>query len=93
MIYSSIPLATVATHILTTVCLTVLVTRTIARSYIALPPSQDTRLREPSRNRHVKTFIALAGISFLSATYHAYTFSSLSYRVWAAERGVKVPQA
>lgn len=76
-------------HALTTVYLTALVGRTIVQSYFALPPSQNTRHRQPARNRHVKTFVALAGASFSFATFHAYTFSSLSYRIWAAERGVE----
>jgi hypothetical protein len=89
---SRVPLITIAGHVSLTVALIILVGRTITRSYFALPPSQDTRYREPARKKQVKTFLALAGISFLFAIYNSFTFSSLSYRVWAAERGIEVPR-
>lgn len=85
------PFLTFSGHITASILLTLLVARTIYRSYLALPPSAATRHRQDHRRKHVKLFAALAGISFLSAVYWKGSFAALSYRVWAAERGVVTP--
>jgi hypothetical protein len=70
----------------------VVVLRTIYRSYIALPPSTATRHRKPLRRGYVQAFSILALSSLVTAAYFGVTFSSLSYRVWATERGVELPE-
>lgn len=63
----------------------------VYRSYIALPPSSATRFREPLRQGYVQAFSLLALVSLATAAYFGVSFSSLSYRVWATERGVELP--
>lgn len=65
---------------------------TLYRSYLALPPSSATRHRQPLRRGHVQLFAALAVASLVTAFYFAMKFASLSYRVWAAERGIVLPE-
>jgi len=67
--------------------------RTIYRSYVTLPPSSATRHREPLRLGYVRVFSLLAFSSLAAAAYFGVRFSSLSYRVWAAERGVELPDS
>ena len=86
------PLAAVGAHGTLATLLTLLVGRTIFRSYLALPPSQATRRREETRRKYVRVFSALAVVSLLFAVYWRYTFGALSYRVWAAERGIELPE-
>lgn len=92
MTSSLTPTAIVSSHVLLTVYLYVVVLRTIFRSYLALGPSSATRGREPLRRSHVKTFSVLAVVSLMVGTFFALSFSSLSYRVWATERGVGLPE-
>ncbi|CZT12542.1 uncharacterized protein RAG0_16336 [Rhynchosporium agropyri] len=42
---------------------------------------------------HVHTFSVLAILSLITADFFGLKFSSLSYRVWAAERGVSSPES
>ncbi|KAE9379011.1 hypothetical protein N431DRAFT_396960 [Stipitochalara longipes BDJ] len=88
---SYVPTGIVATHIFAVGYISVVVLRTIYRSYIALPPSSATRLREPLRQGYVQAFSLLALVSIAVATYFGVRFGSLSYRVWATERGVELP--
>ena len=66
--------------------------RTIYRSYLALPPSSATRRRQGLRRGHVQLFSVLAIVSLSTAFYFGTKFASLSYMVWAAERGVELPE-
>lgn len=91
-VHSLLPAAIVFGHIFFTAYLSVLVGRTLYRSYLALPPSSSTRLREPLRRGHVQLFAGLSVVSSLAAQYYGVKFSSLSYRVWATERGVELPE-
>lgn len=78
-------------HICATGYISLIAARSIYRSYIALPPSSATRHREPLRKGHVQTFSILALVSLAFAGYYASRFASLSYRVWATERGIELP--
>lgn len=89
---SLLPLLKLGSHIVVVILLTALVGNTIIRSYIALPPSQGTRQRQPARKSHVKLFSVLAILSFVIATYWAYSIGALSYQHWASERGVELPE-
>ena len=57
----------------------------------SLPPSQTTRHRQAKRRKHVQTFTALSVISVAMTSYYYYDSLSLSYRVWARERGEMLP--
>ena len=89
--HSYVPAGIVATHIFAVGYVSVVALRTIYRSYIALPPSSATRFREPLRQGYVQVFSLLALVSLTVATYFGVRFGSLSYRVWATERGVELP--
>lgn len=89
--HSYIPTGILATHIFAVGYLSVVVVRTMYRSYIVLPPSSATRYREPLRQGYVHAFSLLALASLAVAAYFDVTFSSLSYQVWATERGVELP--
>ncbi|TAQ85169.1 hypothetical protein B7494_g6508 [Chlorociboria aeruginascens] len=90
---SLLPTGVVASHIFLVGYLSIIVSRTIYRSYLALPPSSATRHRQPLRRGHVQAFSALAVVSLMLATYFGVQFSGLSYRVWATERGVELPDS
>ena len=90
--HSYVPAATAFSHILAVGYLTTLAVRTIHRSYLTLPPSSATRFREPLRKGHVQIFSILALVSLAVAFFYGVTFSDLSYRVWATERGFEVPE-
>ncbi|KAH7360658.1 hypothetical protein BKA65DRAFT_190203 [Rhexocercosporidium sp. MPI-PUGE-AT-0058] len=88
---SYIPTAVVGAHVFSIVYLSLVVGRTIYRSYLALPPSSATRHREPLRRGYVQTFSILSLISVITAGFFGVKFGLLSYRVWATERGVELP--
>ncbi|KAH8658687.1 hypothetical protein BGZ60DRAFT_531372 [Tricladium varicosporioides] len=90
---SLIPVAIVGSHVFLVVYLYVVVLRTIFRSYLALGPSSATRSCEPLRRGYVKIFSVLVVVSLMVGTFFALNFSSLSYRVWAMEKGVSLPES
>ncbi|KAH8794060.1 hypothetical protein BGZ57DRAFT_937999 [Hyaloscypha finlandica] len=90
---SYLPTGVVATHVFAVSYISVVVLRTVYRSYVALPPSSATRSREPLRQGYVQAFSLLALVSLAAAAYFSVSFSSLSYRVWATERGVELPDS
>lgn len=63
------------------------VARSLAHSYRSLSPAQDVRLRQGRRRKLVPLFSGLALLSLGTAVYSAYTYTQLSYRVWADARG------
>lgn len=88
---SFIPILVVSTHLLSVGILSLIAVRTIYRSYIALPPSSATRHRQSRRKGHLRTFSLLALLSLAVAAFFGLEFASLSYRVWAVEQGVELP--
>ncbi|PVH86926.1 hypothetical protein DL98DRAFT_582243 [Cadophora sp. DSE1049] len=90
---SYIPAAVVGAHLFSIVYLSLVACRTIYRSYLALPPSSATRHREPLRRGYVQTFSILALVSITTAAFFGAKFALLSYRVWATERGVELPES
>ncbi|KAH7418326.1 hypothetical protein BKA64DRAFT_564193, partial [Cadophora sp. MPI-SDFR-AT-0126] len=90
---SYIPTAVVGAHLFSIVYLSLVASRTIYRSYLALPPSSATRHREPLRKGYVQTFSILAIVSLTTAAFFGVKFGLLSYRVWATERGVDLPES
>ncbi|PQE10352.1 Alpha-mannosyltransferase alg11p protein [Rutstroemia sp. NJR-2017a WRK4] len=90
---SIIPTLTAGSHILLSASLTALIIRTIFRSYLALPPSSATRHRQHLRRGHVKLFSGLALLSLVTAGWFSLKGASISYRTWALERGVDLPES
>ena len=91
-ISSLLPAGVAFSHFFLTGWLSVVVVRTTYRSYLALPPSSATRHRQSLRRGHVQLFSFLAAASLATAFYFGMRFASLSYMVWAAERGVELPE-
>lgn len=86
------PLVLLGSYLFVTGALTTLIVRNVIyRASNALPPSQTTRHRESKRRKHVQIFAALAALSLAMTGYHVYSSLSLSYRVWALERGEMLP--
>lgn len=76
-----------ALHASSAVYFTLSVARSLAHSYKSLSPSQDVRLRQDRRRKLVPLFSVLALLSLGTAIYSAYTYTELSYQVWADARG------
>lgn len=86
------PLFLLGSYLFVTAALITLVIRNVVyRAYRALPPSQTTRHRQAKRKKHVQIFAALTILSLVMTTYYVYGSLSLSYRVWAHERGEMLP--
>jgi hypothetical protein len=77
----------VALHASSAVYFTLSVARSLAYSYKSLTPAQDVRLRQDRRRKLVPLFSGLALLSLGTAIYYAYTYTQLSYQVWADARG------
>ena len=65
--------------------------RVLYRSYRALPPSQAARSRQATRKKHIQAYQGLLFLSFSVALFHGFHLLSISYQIWAAERGESVP--
>jgi hypothetical protein len=89
--YSYIPFAITVSHQALIGALSSVALHTIQRSYAALPPSAATRYRELLRRGYVHAFSLLAILSLASAFVFGMRSASLSYMVWATERGVELP--
>jgi len=86
------PLFLLGSYLFATGTLTTLILRNVIyRAYRALPPSQTTRHRQSKRWKHVQIFAALSMLSLAMTTHYVYSSFSLSYRVWALERGEMLP--
>lgn len=78
-------------HLLLATFLSFEVGRSLYRSYRALGPTQDTRQRTNRRATLLPVFAALAAASLLSAIYATERYATLSYKVWASQRDIKLP--
>ncbi|ETS80463.1 hypothetical protein PFICI_07992 [Pestalotiopsis fici W106-1] len=88
---SYVPLAVSATHIGLVVYLTYAVGASLYTSYKSLSPSQDTRQRQEWRRKLSPVFAGLAAVALVSAAYSSISYATLSYKVWADERGIQLP--
>lgn len=77
-----------ALHILSVLYFTQRVFSSLRRSYKSLSPSQDVRLRLESRRRLIPLFSGLALVALCTAVYAGLAYISLSFDVWADERGI-----
>lgn len=82
----------VTAHIATVIYLVSKIGRGLYGSWKSLSPAQDIRARLASRTKLVPVFAALAALSFILATTSAAQYVLLSYRVWADQRGILVPE-
>lgn len=63
----------------------------LRRAFRSLPPSQDTRHRQSSHEKHVQLFAILALLSLAVTWYHMLQYVALSYRAWAYEMDEPLP--
>jgi hypothetical protein len=76
---------------LNTILIYIVAHRVLYRAYHALTPTSATRERESRRRKHVLAFEGLAFLSFSLALYYGFHLLSVSYQVWAIERGEPIP--
>ncbi|KAH7041085.1 uncharacterized protein B0I36DRAFT_358285 [Microdochium trichocladiopsis] len=88
---SYVAVAAPVLHVAAVVYLTYTVVTSLATSYRALGPPQDTRSRQGRRSKLVPVFAALAVLAVTVASSSAADGAILSYRVWADQRGLKAP--
>lgn len=81
----------VVVHLSAVAILSFAIGRNLYRSSLQLPPAQETRLRVSKRSHLVPIFASLAVLSFCVAGYAGTAYASLSYKVWAEQRGLEVP--
>ncbi|KAI1378350.1 hypothetical protein F4677DRAFT_392366 [Hypoxylon crocopeplum] len=86
------PVAVIGAHLASVVYLTYAITTSLYTSYKLLSPAQDTRSRLAQRKRLVPAFLSLAVAALCLATYTAVSSASLSYRTWAYEHGLDLPE-
>ncbi len=63
------------------------------RSHTGLGPAQETRQRVSQRRKLTTVFASLAALSFVTAVTSVISYLTLSYKVWASERGIEVPDS
>ncbi|KAH9884615.1 hypothetical protein F4778DRAFT_557354 [Xylariomycetidae sp. FL2044] len=86
------PLAVTGTQLALIVYLTYAVGASLYTSYKALGPAQDTRSRLAQRKKLAPAFLAIAVVAFSVATYTTIASAVLSYKTWAYEHGLDLPQ-
>ncbi|ORY69843.1 uncharacterized protein BCR38DRAFT_93953 [Pseudomassariella vexata] len=89
---SYMALAVTLAHLGLIVYLTYSVGASLYTSYRSLPPSQDTRQRLSQRVKLVPVFVGLSAVALSLATYSSIGYATLSYKTWADERGVDLPE-
>ncbi|KAI9817508.1 MAG: hypothetical protein M1827_001118 [Pycnora praestabilis] len=85
------PIYILLTYFLAREGLLILILHTCYRAYTSLVPSQSTRHRQSSRSKHVLLFASLAALSSVLSYHYMHSFLTLSYKVWAHERGEEFP--
>ncbi|AEO57791.1 hypothetical protein MYCTH_2304416 [Thermothelomyces thermophilus ATCC 42464] len=90
---SPIPLFLAAFRIAAAAYVSYTVWRSLYRSHKALGPAQDTRTRTAERSKLTVVFGSLAALGLVFAVTSSLEYLTLSYKVWASERGVDVPES
>ena len=85
------PLALVTSHAVAVTYLTYIIGLGLYRSHTALGPAQDTRQRISQRRKLTAAFGSLAAFGLTLAASSTFSYLTLSYRVWASQRGIELP--
>ncbi|KAL2024450.1 hypothetical protein VTK56DRAFT_8261 [Thermocarpiscus australiensis] len=88
-----LPLALAVSHVGAAIWLSYTVGRSLYRSHKALGPAQDTRRRTAQRSKLTTAFGSLAALGLVLAITSWLSYLTLSYRVWASERGIQIPDS
>ncbi|KAK3302216.1 uncharacterized protein B0T15DRAFT_487429 [Chaetomium strumarium] len=84
-----LPLVVAGLRIVSAAYASLTVGRSLYRSHKALGPAQDTRHRTAERSKLTVAFGSLAALGLVFAVTSSLDHLSLSYKVWASERGVE----
>ncbi|KAK4252366.1 hypothetical protein C7999DRAFT_36876 [Corynascus novoguineensis] len=87
---SYIPLLLAVSRIAAAAYASSTVGQSLYQSNKALSPAQDTRNRTVKRNKLTVAFGGLAVVGLVLAVTSSVEYLTLSYRVWASERGIEV---
>ncbi|KAK0711243.1 hypothetical protein B0H67DRAFT_584735 [Lasiosphaeris hirsuta] len=90
---SYIPLFLSTLHVTTVAGLLYIIGLGLCRSQVGLGPAQDTRHRTSQRLKLATAFGSLAALGFSLAVTSGLGYLTLSYKVWAFERGIEVPDS
>ncbi|AEO69197.1 uncharacterized protein THITE_2119332 [Thermothielavioides terrestris NRRL 8126] len=89
----SIPLVLAGLRVVSAAYASYTVGRSLYRSHKALGPAQDTRHRTAERGKLTAAFGSLAALGLVFAVTSSLDYLTLSYKVWASERGIEVPDS
>ncbi|KAK4039677.1 hypothetical protein C8A01DRAFT_36300 [Parachaetomium inaequale] len=89
----SLPLVSAGARIAAAAYASCTVGQSLYRSHQALGPAQDTRGRKAERTKLTTAFGSLAALGLVFAVASNLEYLTLSYKVWASERGVAVPDS
>ncbi|KAK3357368.1 hypothetical protein B0T25DRAFT_538989 [Lasiosphaeria hispida] len=90
---SYIPVALSTLHVFSVTGILYIIGLGLYRSHVELGPAQDTRHRSSQRQKLATAFGSLAALGFSLAATSALSYLTLSYKVWAFERGIEVPDS
>jgi hypothetical protein len=91
--HRSLPLALAVLRVAAATYASYTVGRSLYRSHRALGPAQDTRQRSAERAKLTAAFESLAALGLVFAVTSGLEYLTLSYKVWASERGIQVPDS
>lgn len=92
-VHRSLPLVLALLRVATATYASYTVGRSLYRSHKALGPAQDTRQRSAERAKLTTAFGSLAALGLAFAVTSGLEYLTLSYKVWASERGIQVPES
>ncbi|KAH6624792.1 hypothetical protein B0J18DRAFT_457025 [Chaetomium sp. MPI-SDFR-AT-0129] len=87
-----LPLALAISRVTAAAYASYTVGRSLYRSHQALGPAHDTRSRKAERTKLTTAFGSLAALGLVFAVTSGLEYLTLSYKVWASQRGVAVPE-
>ncbi|KAH6849788.1 hypothetical protein B0I37DRAFT_96914 [Chaetomium sp. MPI-CAGE-AT-0009] len=87
------PLALAVLRVAVAIYASYTVGRSLYQSHKALAPAQDTQNRKAERLKLTTAFGSLAALGLVFAVTSGLKYFTLSYKVWASERGVAVPNS
>ncbi|KAK4123475.1 hypothetical protein N657DRAFT_690218 [Parathielavia appendiculata] len=90
---SVLPTVLAVSHVAAAAYASYTVGRSLYQSHKALRPAEHTRHRRAQRTKLVAAFGSLAALGLIFAITSSLDYLTLSYKVWASERGIQVPDS
>ncbi|KAK4106440.1 hypothetical protein N658DRAFT_491062 [Parathielavia hyrcaniae] len=88
-----LPTVLAVLHVVAAVYASYTVGRSLYQAHKALGPAEHTRHRRAQRTKLTAAFGSLAALSLIFAITSSLDYLTLSYKVWASERGIQVPDS